>query len=293
MDRQQLEYFEKVTRTMSVTRAAEQLHISQSSLSQTIKRLERELGYPLFDRSGKQLVLNQNGTIFLDCVTQMKTSYENALIQMQELHSKQEQELSLFVGCTSLYLPQLLTFLKSNTSHICFQVSQWDSAADHRQDADLKIIASAKPIQSANAFLLLTEQILLALPKGHSLLSKKNLYLEDLNDEEFISLGDGWSLQKMILEALQTFGFQPNISIQVDNPTILRRLLRENLGLAFIPEKTWGESFLGGDVRLRKVENVSIKRYVYLIGQEGFRKQSVSTCIPLIQDFFSKLFQVS
>ncbi|MCR5754045.1 MAG: LysR family transcriptional regulator [Acetatifactor sp.] len=293
MDKQQLEYFEKLTQTMSVTKTAEVLHISQSSLSQTIKRLEGEVGYPLFTRQGKHLSLNANGEIFLDFVRRTRQGYEAAMTQIQELCGRQEQELSLFVGCASLFLPQLLTFLKSNTSHISFRVSQWDNSSEEAQDADLKIVASADPITSSCAFPLLKERILLAIPKGHPLLSKKALTLQDLTTEEFISLGSGWSLEKMIMDTLSAAGFQPNISIRVDNPTILRKLLHENLGLAFIPEKTWGDSFANGDTVLRKVTGLSILRYVYLIKQDGFSKLSVRTCIPLIQDFFARLFNVS
>ena len=70
MEQLPLKYFEIVAKTLNISKAAEQLFISQSSLSQTIKRLETEVGYPLFDRNGKHITLNENGIIFLNCVRQ-------------------------------------------------------------------------------------------------------------------------------------------------------------------------------------------------------------------------------
>ena len=58
MELLQLQYFQVIARTQNISAAAEQLHISQPSLSQILKRLEQEVGAPLFDRVGKRIVLN-------------------------------------------------------------------------------------------------------------------------------------------------------------------------------------------------------------------------------------------
>nr|QQZ51145.1 LysR family transcriptional regulator [Phenylobacterium glaciei] len=61
-----LRYFWAVAHEGSLTRAAEQLNLSQSSLSVQIQKLEHQMGHPLFERVGKRLVLTEAGQISLD-----------------------------------------------------------------------------------------------------------------------------------------------------------------------------------------------------------------------------------
>jgi LysR family transcriptional regulator, transcription activator of glutamate synthase operon len=287
MDLQQLEYFETVATTMNVTKAAEQLYISQSSLSQTIKRLEAEVGYPLFKRTGKHILLNENGVIFLSCVQKIKEALRSANDELEERNQITSRELTVFVGCASLYLPDLLVYLKENTKDLLFRIYQWNNKIENNQDMDLKIIALSEPQNNENSFLLLEEDILLALPKKHPLSTKDTIQLSDLTKEEFISLNSHWSLENTITEHCRLKGMNLFVTIQADNPVILRELLRKNLGIAFIPEKTWGNSFVEGGLELRTVTDFSIKRYVYLEWQEGYLRQNVSQCIALIKNFFN------
>ena len=109
-----------------------------------------------------------------------------------------------------------------------------------------------------------------------------------LLEENFISLNALWSLEQMIQKACSRKGFAPNVLIRVDNPDLLRRLLVEKIGLAFVPEKTWGKSFSRGEFDLRPVADLSIKRYVYVVWKEGFVRENVRECIHCIEDFFSE-----
>ena len=72
MNLQQLEYFRVVATLEHITKAANVLHIAQPALSKIIKTLERELGLQLFDRVGKNIVLNENGKILLKYARQVE-----------------------------------------------------------------------------------------------------------------------------------------------------------------------------------------------------------------------------
>ena len=136
---------------------------------------------------------------------------------------------------------------------------------------------------------MLEEKILLALPRKHPLLNKKSICLVDLEKEEFICLNDSWSLQKIIEEQCKSRGIQLSTTIQLDNPDILRRLLCQNLGIAFVPEKTWGVDFAKGMLEMRTITDFSIRRYVYISWKTGYLAQNTQKCIALIKDFFQKI----
>lgn len=78
MELLQIKYFRIIAETENISKATQQLFIAQPSLSQTLKRLEDELGVPLFDRKGKKITLNKAGRIFLKYCDEITASIENA-----------------------------------------------------------------------------------------------------------------------------------------------------------------------------------------------------------------------
>lgn len=290
MDKQQLEYFILAADTCNISKAANQLWISQSALSQSIKRLEKELGCLLFTRTGKKIFLNENGKIFYNYVRQMKMCYDNALSEIQETNDTFNREIRLFIGCASLYLPQLMAYLKKNTHEVLFCIFQMESSFTDTKDADLSIIARSQPFDSPNAALLLEEDILLALPQDHPLAKVGEIERNDLKNLEFISLNTNWALENVVQENCAQYAFHPNVTIRVDNPAVLRTLLCEGLGVAFIPEKTWDIKFSNGGLVLKQMKEISLKRYVYLVWKEDCQKQIARTCASLIKRFFEVTF---
>ncbi len=286
MEKLQLDYFLSVAETLNISRSAEMLCISQPSLSQTIKKLEGEIGYPLFDRNGKHISLNRNGHIFLDCVRKMKQLYENALEEIAETNEVCNRNITINMRCASHFLPQLLLYLGERLQDAAFQISQQNHGGSENEEADLIIAAVSEPLNDKCASLLLEENIMLAVPKNHRLFRRKKISTADLQDENFISLNPSWSLEQMIQTACNKKSFVPNVLIRLDNPDLLRRLLVEKIGLAFVPEKTWGKAFSKGEFDLRPVSDLSIKRYVYVMWKEGFVRENVRQCIRCIEDFF-------
>ena len=206
MDMLQIKYFKIVAQTQNISKAAQIVYISQSSLSQTIQHLEKELGYPLFDRVGRHIHLNANGEIFWEFVNKLEQGYTSMLTQMEEMNEKYQQTIKMDIQCASLYLPQILTYLKEELPDVLLGVTQRNHDIPSDADSDIKIYASPELEEENNIELLLEENILLALPQKHSLLNKKNIYLVDLEEEEFICLNDSWSLQKMIEEQYKNRG---------------------------------------------------------------------------------------
>ncbi|MGN0141763.1 MAG: LysR family transcriptional regulator [Roseburia sp.] len=289
MEKLQLEYFLSVAETLNISKSAEKLFISQSSLSQTIRRLEKEIGYPLFDRNGKHICLNENGQVFLECVNRMKEIFENALEEIAEQNNIKNNQVTINMQCASHFLPQLMLYLSQKMPDTIFQISQQNYAAAKSDDADLRIAATPEPLNTDYASLLLKENILLAVPQNHVLFQKPTITISDLVRENFISLNPAWSLEQLIRTECQKKNFSPKVMIQVDNPDILRRLLVEKLGLAFVPEVTWGTSFSNGEFVLRSVSDFSVKRYVSVVWNEGFIRENVKECISHIRNFFGVL----
>ena len=94
----QLNYFRVAARQEHISRAAEELHIAQPALSVTIRKIEEELGVPLFERNGRHIELNENGKalfMYVDYIFEQLTEMEIALTKTREIL---ENEFTLAVS---------------------------------------------------------------------------------------------------------------------------------------------------------------------------------------------------
>lgn len=323
MEWNQLRTFLTAAREENFSRAAAILHTSQPSLSQTIKRLEEELGYPLFDREGKHIRLNESGKVWMQTVSQMEEMYENTKLRLEEAHGKPHPQVSIHIGCASTVLPGLLQFLRERDPRIQYEIHQWNVVGENREK-DIRILAelpestrypesagetesagkpeSAGHLESAgkpeaegrlesagHTIVLLEEPIMLAVPAGHSLLRLQEITLTDLEKEEFINLNSNWALTREIAQEMKRLRFTPKVTMWVDNPNLMRELLKAHMGIAFVPALSW-KSFAGEEVVIRPVKGCAMKRYVYLQTPErAYMTREQKECVKGIREYFQRL----
>src|SRR5258708_33114532 len=108
MDLLQLKYFQAVAQLEHMTRAAEQLSIAQPFLSQSIAKLEEDLGVPLFDRQGRRIQLNQFGKVFLKRVERVFVELDEGRREVADLAGLEHGLIALAVASTQP-LPDLLS----------------------------------------------------------------------------------------------------------------------------------------------------------------------------------------
>ena len=135
--------------------------------------------------------------------------------------------------------------------------------------------------------ILLNERILLALPNDHPLLKAETITLNDLVQEEFISLSEDWELGRVVKEAMEHIYFTPKTTMIVDNPNMMRELLKSRLGIAFIPALSW-DAFAGDEIVLRTVEGIDLRRFIYLrTKSRKYLTREQKECIHGIKEFFA------
>lgn len=293
MELLQLQYFQVIARTQNISAAANELHISQPSLSQLLKRLEQEIGTPLFDRVGKRIELNSCGAIFLKYVEEVFTALDNAALEIQTLKQTASKTVSVSILAASMLLPDLYHEIKSADPSVLLHILQNDQ--EHLPYPDELIIASDwKPPADASACrILLEEEIRLALPLGHPLLEKPSICLDDLTDEPFVSLSPDSSLTRILSHYFTGRNYTPNITTYIDNPDIMRKLLNARAGLAFIPTLTW-YGFSSSHILLRKVEDLPMKRFLLLQwNPDAYLTPSVLLCRDVIIRYFSRKFDIT
>lgn len=288
MELLQLQYFRELARSGHLSRTAEKLHIAQPSLSQMLKRLENELGTSLFNRTGKRIILNDSGKIFLKYADEIFRALDNAVLELESCQKQKQKTVALHICSASMLLPELVHRIQKAAADIRLQIFQ---RMEGTQEGYPSLFLTSSPVcpeEDTCTRILLQENIKAAFPKEHPLAEKTKITWEDLESETFLSLAPESDLSTAVRYFCDAKGVHPNITTYVDTPAVLRDLLRLKLGIAFVPEDTW-QGFASDTVVLKTVADLPMKRYLLLSWDESiYQTPAWKLCKTIITDFFQE-----
>ena len=257
-----------VAETENISRSARELFIAQPALSRLIADAEKELGYPLFDRVGKKIVLNRNGVIFARHARDILDSWDDLHKELDE--SNQKPDLSLTVGaeaCSQL-LPSILQLFRFQQPDAAIQVISAYPLDFTKSDLDYLLKAASSSEKAAfapNEVLLLQEEILLALPQDQPLNIEGEISYEDTLEYTYVlpsgstSLGD--TLSQYFNENNLT---RPPHSTTVNNSFLQCEFVAKGLGISLIPARSWNYVHGNRSLVLKKIKGWDLKRVIWL-----------------------------
>ncbi len=282
MELLQLDYFKAVARLEHVTDAARNLHVTQSSLSRTISRLEQDLGVPLFDRVGRTVRLNNFGRVFLERVDKALFELEQGRRAVADLAGADYGMVSLGVN-TAHMLPDVLQAFRHQRPRVQFHVEQLptDTMQTRLEEGAVDFCLSAPPITGIGIEYqsVLTETIYVIVPPSHRLAARQSVGLVELQNEAFVGLKVGYGMRDLMDQYCQQAGFMPHHSFEGDEPTTLRALVQRELGIAFVPGTSRHHSteedgvYLQIEPKCQRITGLSWRRDRYLsVAAQEFRE---------------------
>lgn len=286
MEMLQLKYFQTVARLEHITKAAEELRITQPALSKMISTLEKELNTKLFDRESKYIRLNRSGKLFLQRVNVALNALEDGKRELQDSNADSSGLIELYVQVASHLLPDLLSSFRQRYPEIHFNLLQHMQSSTRRSQFDLCLASSSIKTPGTESIPLITEEIFLAVPAGHRLARRSSVKLSELSEEAFISLKPGKALRETTDLLCRQTGFLPNIIFESDDPATVRGLINAGLGVAFIPSITWGGS-TGSSVVLLPIEEPICRRTIELL---WFTDRYLTQAAILFREFTIEYF---
>ncbi|MDL2258943.1 LysR family transcriptional regulator [Eubacteriales bacterium OttesenSCG-928-K08] len=260
----QLSNFQVLAKMQHMTHAADALHIAQSALSRSLKKLEEELGVQLFDRVGKYISLNECGQIFLRHVDVMLSEFEDAKLELNEQQGKGKQSAALSMYAGSKLLPEIVRGFKDKYPDISLQVMQQGSTYESIVSSDITVYSSINSTDEADTLVLMEESICLALPSNHPLAQKASIKLLEAANEPFICLHKGKGLREITDELCRQAGFTPNIVLESDSPGTVRDLVSVGVGFTFVPKISWPGMGDDPNVTLVEIEEPVCSRFVIM-----------------------------
>ncbi|GGZ08206.1 LysR family transcriptional regulator [Streptomyces nitrosporeus] len=243
MDLRQLEYFVAVAEEQNFTRAAERVHISQSGVSAQIRRLERELGAELFDRSGRTATLTVAGEAALGHARAALDAAGAVGRAVDEVAGLVRGRLTVgtVMGCTLAPLFDALAAF--HRAHPGVEISLSEENSDRlvegvragAYDLALTGAAAAAP-DGLEAMTVISERLVAAMPAAHPLAKARRITLRDLVAHPIVCMPPGTGLRAAFDGACSVRGLRPVIALQAGAADAVAGLAARGLAVAVLSE---------------------------------------------------------
>ena len=237
MDLNTLTQFLAVAQLEHLSRAADELHVAQPSLSRTIARLESELGTPLFDRAGR-LRLNDAGKLFRGYV-------ERSLGELDAGRRAVAEATSEGIGTVRLASETFLTLTGPlaayKRAHPAIEVELHQMPAEEMarhlraQDIDLCVASQPIPAEGLEVVQLLEEAVGVATPLNHPLAGRTSVSIDELADQPFITARKGHWQRRLLDRLFAGRDLTPKIVCEGDEVSAIADLISVGLGIGLVP----------------------------------------------------------
>jgi LysR family hydrogen peroxide-inducible transcriptional activator len=241
MEMHQLRYVVAVSRAGNFSRAAAQCHVSQPSLSQQILKLEQELGERLFDRMKRGAKLTPHGEAFLPRAIKILQEVDAAKREAADAHGLLRGRLIVGVLPTiaPYLLPEALAEFAEKFPGVEIVVQEDTTARLLKlaQAYEIDLALASRPIQDQRMKVkdLFTEELRLALPRGHRLTRKRTVRVADIEKEPFIVMKEGHCLGDQVLNFCERRDLKPAINFRSAQLETIQALVRSGVGISLVP----------------------------------------------------------
>ncbi|MGW7823912.1 LysR family transcriptional regulator [Streptomyces puniciscabiei] len=252
MELRQLAHFVAVSKHHSFTKAAREVHVVQSSLSASIRQLERELGAPLFDRTTRHVELSPAGHALLPVARRMLADARTARDEVAAVTGVLRGRVALGTvqALTWVDLPAALA--RFGHAHPEVEITLTEAPVDELIDAlcvgdlDLAYIARDQSRLPSTIEVVASheDELVVVTPAGHHLADRRSIRLADLREEPFIDFQAGSGLQAVVASLCHDAGLDRRIVLRVTQLQLLTSLVEHGLGITILPSPIAGRADL-------------------------------------------------
>lgn len=239
MELLQLRYFLAVAESEHMTNTAKQLHIAQPALTQSIHRLEQELGVSLFERAGRGIRLSPAGAYIRDRVKPAMETLENVARDVQLFQQGEQGVVRVGVHAASGVAIDGIAAYSELNPHVSFEITQ-DERERHRDVIVTTITPrGSSTVENAMEKTPFSERIGIAVPASSALGDTASL--ADFANERFIALAGSRRFREVCDTFCARRAFTPHIAFESDNPLVVKKMIGLGLGVGFWPDHSWGD----------------------------------------------------
>ncbi|GJH38922.1 LysR family transcriptional regulator [Paraburkholderia hospita] len=239
MELRALRYFVEVVRQQSFTVAAEQMFVTQPTISKMVKALEDETGSPLLLRDGRQMVLTDAGRIVYQRGQDVLAAYAQLQAELNDLDKLGRGELTIGIPPMggSLFTPAIAAFRQRHPKIELKLFEQGSKAIEAALiSGELELGGVLQPVDDMIDVLPMSRQVLwLVARQGSRWDELREVPLADLASEPFVFYGESLALNDVVLTACRTAGFAPTIVGRSGHWDFMAALVLAGVGIALLP----------------------------------------------------------
>ncbi len=237
MELRQLEYFSTVSKLKSFTHAAEELHVSQPSITHAIHKLEEELGVQLFERKTKKVVLTVKGEIFYKRVTNILMSISEAVSEIKNID----------IGTVKIGLPPMIgahlfpnVYLEFSKAYPQIELQVVEKGSLYIRNLleqgqlDIGFIIIPDHSYTLDTIPLVKQQMMACLPHNHRFAHEKRLRLKQLLEEKFVFLSEEFVHHRIAFKECLKHGFTPDVIFSSDQVETVKALVAKGAGITLL-----------------------------------------------------------
>ncbi len=267
---QQMRLFESVARHGSITRAAEEAHLSQPSVSMQVRSLEEKIGLPLTEQHGKALHLTYAGEVVAAASRDILGRLGEMQATIEDMHREVAGPLSIAVVSTAKYfLPQLLGDFKRRFPRVepRLQIANRETLLERiaANADDLYIMGQTPEEEAVIAEPFLENVIVFAARPDHPLVGQANIPLARLAGEDIIHREPGSGTRQAVDKLCQASGVELATHMEFDDSEAIKQGVISGLGIAYLSLHALRLELAAGEIVVLDVEGFPLRRRWYAV----------------------------
>jgi transcriptional regulator, lysR family protein len=294
MDLKQLEYIVGIAEEKNITKAAKKLYITQSALNQTLLKLEKEIGEPLFERSKLNLYLTEIGKIYVEQAKKILEIRKETYEKMDEI--KGDYNSIIRVGLTPergmLMFLSIYPIFHEIYPNIKIEALELSVEEQHKmieeRKLDIGFVNVAESQKKSNIYQeIRKEKLVLAIPnKIFKNLKSKNIQniLDEIVKEDFVMLPQNTTIRKVIDEYLKKYQLFPKILFESKNSSLLIKMVESQLVCTIVSEI---HAIKSNDIEYILLDNFPHLDYSVMFKKDKFLTTPIKKFINLAKEYWT------
>ena len=270
MDLWALKMFLAVAQERSFSRAAAQVHRTQPAVSQAIRKLEEELGEPLFERALRDGSLTAAGEVLRAYADRLVGLRAEAASAVRELKTLERGQLNLAANeYTTLYLLPLLDRFRRISPHISLAVQR--SLASRIPDdlqarrSELGVLSFRPDPDQFRSILVYSDAVAFVVHAGHPLAGRRRVHLRELGAQNFVAHNVASPIRRQIIATFAQQKTPLNIGVELPSLEAVKRFVAMGNGVAFLPELAAEKEIESGELVKVPIAEVKLERQLRLV----------------------------
>jgi LysR family transcriptional regulator, low CO2-responsive transcriptional regulator len=270
----QLKVFEATARHGSFTRAAEELFLTQPTVSMQVKQLTKAVGLPLFEQVGKKLYLTDAGRELFATCQDIFSRLDQLEMRVADMKGMKQGQLRLAVITTAKYfVPRLLgpfcqIYPGIDVSLIVTNHEQVIDRLSDNQD-DLYIMSQLPEHMDIEAYPFLDNPLVVIAPSNHPLAGKKNIPISELVEEHFIMREPGSGTRRSVQKLFDQEGISVRVRLELGSNEAIKQAIAGGLGISVLSRHTLTPEGANSELTVLDVQGFPIHRNWYAVYLSG------------------------